>query len=244
MNLVAARHRALLGVLVCASGVASSLARALPAGAGEPMPPPALDQLDEDHEDDAGASPAKSGFVLDRNPTWAVGLDGYAGIAAQFADASRSHALAGGLVRLRWRYIQVGGSYERTDYVKEEWHLLGVHAGAFVPFTRWVDFEFAVGGASRRYASSDVRYGPSGYSYAVPALTLRAGVSDRSSERLFGARLGVHLVAAVDVESPAASYQYRISETSIVSGTTNLGGTSVALVMSLGLDVGGPPEKH
>ncbi|HEY8946566.1 MAG TPA: hypothetical protein VIM73_20080 [Polyangiaceae bacterium] len=184
--------------------------------------------------------------VLERNPGWSIGIDAYAGFAVvSTADGGYSHALVGGLSRFQWHYLQFGGFIETTDGGEHHWRSIGGFAGAFIPFRHWVDFEFAAGVASRRYREDSSRYGPDGYEATSPALTLRAGFSDRSIDGLFGLRLGGHLAAAFDLERHERSWRYEFEtsdgELRTVAGSTKVGGFSVGLAVTAGFDIGKKP---
>jgi hypothetical protein len=66
---------------------------------------------------------------------------------------------------------------------------------------------------------------------------LRFGVSDRSSERIFAARLGAALVAQIDVAEKNAHWEYQLQGRTVLEGNTTFGGISIGMVMSLGFDL-------
>ena len=56
---------------------------------------------------------------LDPEPGWGVGLEAYAGLTLLVTrDEDYAHGFAGGLTRLRWWYLQVGGYVETSDRVE------------------------------------------------------------------------------------------------------------------------------
>lgn len=212
-------------------------ASAQPAGAE----PPEVDYGDSDEF--GGAVPLPLSPRFDDAPGWSIGLDAYAGFAViSTNDGGYAHGLVGGISRFQWRYLQVGGFLEVTDGGEHHWRSIGGFAGAFVPFRNWVDFEFAAGIASRTYRDDSFRYGPDGYEATTPALTLRAGFSDRSIDGLFGLRLGAHIAAAFDFKRENRPWQYDFEtsdgEIRSVSGTTRAGGFSIGLAMTAGFDIG------
>jgi hypothetical protein len=181
--------------------------------------------------------------ILDPNPGWAVGADVYGGIAAQFgSDEALAHSFAGGDIKFHWHYLQVGAFAEITDVVIDQWHTLGGMAGLYAPYSRWVDFDASLGLARRRYTDTDPRYGPGGYALTNTLLVWRLGVSDRSSESLFGGRVGAQLVGSIDLQRHDAPWRQVLNADSddptIVQGVTPLGGVSVGLLMAVGFDVG------
>lgn len=181
--------------------------------------------------------------ALDRAPGWSIGLDAYAGLAVlSTRDGALSHAVFGGLSRFQWQYFQAGGLIEVSDPGEGQWRSIGGFVGAFVPFRHWVDFEFAGGLAARTYRDTSLRYGPDGYEATTPALTLRAGFSDRSSNELFGMRLGGHLAAAFDLTRHERPWTYDFEsttgETRSLQGQTRVGGFSLGLAVTAGFDIG------
>ena len=120
-----------------------------------------------------------------------VSLGPYGGLALH--DTARggvAHLFAGAVGRLRINYVELGGNIEVSDRVQESWRLLGGFVGGYIPFENWVDLELAVGAGVRHYLNPDQRYGTGGFDVKVPAITLRAGFSDRLGEGIFGLRLG------------------------------------------------------
>jgi hypothetical protein len=185
------------------------------------------------------SGPAK--LALEAAPGLALGLGAYGGLALLMTRAEKQpHAVVGVLSRARYGYFELGAVIEVSDHAQDQWRSLGAFAGAWLPYRNWVDFELAAGVATRRYSSSDPRYGAGGYELSTPALTLRLGVSDRSSEGLFGARLGGEIVAALDLRQRQARWRYESSdpEAAVIRGVTPVGGFSLGLALSTGFDVG------
>ncbi len=184
---------------------------------------------------------------LDPAPGISFGLGAYGGFAVHTTrDSSRSHGIAGALARLRASYFQLGAVLELSDTAEDRWRSLGGFAGVWLPFRNWVDLEFDVGAASRRYLTSNRRYGPGGYDIGLPALTFRAGVSDRSSEGILGARLGCDLLASFDLDRKRASWNYVVEAEDgprAYSGRSRLGGFTWGLVLTAAFDVGIKPRR-
>jgi hypothetical protein len=156
----------------------------------------------------------------------------------------------GGLLRIRYQYVQIGGSIETTDHgqsdlleTEEAWRTYQGFAGVVLPFERWIDVDASIGYAVRRFSNPDPIYGPSGLDVGGPAIAWRFGISDRFGERRFGARLGAALVSTIDLQSISAPYERRYllvgGGIGATRGTTDLGGVSLALVVSGGLELGG-----
>jgi hypothetical protein len=152
-----------------------------------------------------------------------------------------AHALVGGLARVRWGYIQAGGTAEMTDTLEDRWRAFGGFAGVWLPFDNWVDMQASLGAGARIYSNSDARYGPGGYELSSPVINLRMGVSDRSSEGRFGGRVGAEFVAAFDLRRHSPGWRYESPVLGgppvVVTGVTEVGGFSFGIVMTLGFDV-------
>jgi hypothetical protein len=204
-------------------------------------PPPALAPARTAEELWAPTEAKPTGTRLEAPPGFSIGLGAYGGLALLMTrDAKRPHALAGLLSRARYGYAELGAVIELSDRAPEEWRSLGGFVGAWLPYRNWVDFELAAGFAFRRYLNSDPRYGSGGYQGSSPALTLRLGVSDRSSEGLLGARIGAEILAAFDVRRRDAGWQYQLEgdgRTEIITGSTPMSGFSIGLALSTGFDV-------
>lgn len=184
---------------------------------------------------------ALTGVRLEPKPGFSLGLGAYGGLALLMTrDGRHPHTLAGLLSRARYGYFELGAVLELTDQAPEQWRSVGGFVGAWLPYRNWVDFELAAGIAVRRHLNASPRYGPGGYDLQSPAFTLRLGVSDRTSESLFGARLGGELVAALDLEKREAEWEYQLgsdADPGVVRGITPVSGFSLGLVLSTGFDV-------
>ncbi|HET9956887.1 MAG TPA: hypothetical protein VFQ61_20465 [Polyangiaceae bacterium] len=209
-----------------------------------PEPPSATYEEEEDPGRGmrAGALPELEEIRLAKPEGVAFGLDGYGGIAVLSRQSTgASHAYLGGLARVRVGYLQFGGSFEQSDVVDNEWRTIGGFVGAFFPFHNWVDFDAAVGFASRRHASSDGRYGPDGYNISMPAMTLRFGVSDRTSESLSGVRVGAYLMTTIDLKQRRVPWSFSIENSSgeevVTTGSSRVGGFSIGGAFALGFDI-------
>jgi len=187
----------------------------------------------------AGQAPRRlTGVHIDRHSGWSVGLEGYAGLTTlSTSEGTRGHALAGGISRARFGYLELGGVFEVSDEAGERWRHFGGFAGGYLPLTNWVDFDATLGVVGRNYVSTDKRYGPSGLSVQVPALTLRLGLSDRTTEGLIGPRLGAALLFSFDLKHRDVPWSYNLLDASSIGGATRFGGVTAGLVMSFGFDV-------
>jgi hypothetical protein len=210
-------------------------------------------------EDEALPAPSRP-FVpaLARPPGLGAALEGYAGIALLMGPgATRSRSLIGGLLRFRYRYFQLAGVAEVTDtgqaaalneQLEESWRSLGVLAGAWLPFDRWIDVDAAIGYVDRRFYNPDRIYGPRGMNTGGPAIAWRFGISDRYGEKKLGARLGAALLGTIDLQSQSAPFERRYllfgGGESVTRGTTDVGGVSIALVVQGGLELGGGARSN
>jgi hypothetical protein len=211
-------------------------------------------QAPDDEDVDEPDQPAPTFIGYHPEPSkFGLGLEGYAGIAGQFtSEADRAHGLLGVLLRARLHYFQIGGTFEVTDSGRsaslgenriEHWRAIGGFVGGFFPFRDWVDFDGAIGVSQRAYINDDPIYGPGGFTKGLTELTLRFGVSDRMSHKLFAARLGAALALGFDLGRQNAGWQREYltatGDTARTTGSTSLGGVSVGLVVGAGLEFGG-----
>jgi len=205
---------------------------------------PARAQLEVAEDDDVASS--EPGF----SPRFAafrgggINLQGYGGMVAyQCAGAIWGHAVAGGTLRARFGYLEIGGFYEASDRIEQgSWTAFGGFAGAYLPFDDWVDFEATLGVGSRTHREEEVRYGPNGYAWSTPALVLRLSVSDRSSESIAGVRVGLEFFAMMDLKRHAVPWRLVYERGDgipplVYSGVTDVGGTSAGLAFTLGFDL-------
>jgi hypothetical protein len=205
-------------------------------------------------EDDSLAAPPRPSFMpaLARPPGFGAALEGYAGISLLTGPGNtRSRSLIGGLLRFRYLYGQLTGIVEVSDsgqanaldeQREESWRSLGVLAGAWLPFERWIDVDAAVGYVDRRFSNPSPIYGPGGMNIGGPALAWRLGLSDRFREKKLGARLGAALLGTIDLQSLSAPFERRFlipGGEGVTRGTTGVGGFSIALVVQGGLELGG-----
>jgi hypothetical protein len=182
-----------------------------------------------------------------------VGLEGYGGLALLVGPGpTRSRAVVGGLLRLRYHYFQMGGSIEVSDsaqseMVREEehWRTIQGFAGAFLPFDHFVDIDASIGYAQRTYMNSDPDYGPDGLRVKSSALALRFGISDRTSNKVAAARLGAALLGTIDIGGLSVPYERQTVDASgtvaTTRGTTDVGGFSLALIVTGAFELGGRP---
>jgi hypothetical protein len=198
---------------------------------------------------DAGAlvqEPVLVEIEFEDHPGWAVGLEAYAGLSALFGTDTRgAYSLAGGTLRGRYRYYELGAFFEATDTLSGggDWQNVGGFAGAWLPYRNWVDFELALRVGARRYSDSDLRFGSNGYELWSPGLGLVLGVSDRASKSTWGGRIGSQLIATYDLKQRDRPWQLtsidpNTGDQSVASGTSHVGGFSVQLVVTLGFDAG------
>lgn len=208
----------------------------------------AVELLETSVEEETTDAPVpKEWLHVETSPGWAVGLDAFGGIAVlTTSETLIGHDFAGALARIRWRYLQAGATFEITDAIAEgrlvddsQWRAIGGFVGGFLPFRGWVDFELDGGLSSRTYMNPDTRYGPKGYKFSIPALTLRLGVSDRSSSvDRFAIRIGAQLVGAIDLKRYSADWTYVLFAKEF-TGTIHVGGVSAGLMLVVGFDVAG-----
>jgi hypothetical protein len=196
--------------------------------------------------------PRGPGLHLDTPAKFGVGLEGYAGILAQFTGGEdRAHGFIGGLLRARFHYFEIGGTFEVTDSGEasalleesvEHWRAIGGFAGAFLPFYHWADIEAAVGVSARKYTNPSTIYGAGGLNETLPTLTFRFGVSDRLTNKLVGPRLGAALALGIDLGRTDVEWrrEYSIAGGGIgeIKGLTALGGVSIGLVVGAGFELG------
>ncbi len=182
-------------------------------------------------------TPRITGIHLDLKSGWSVGLEGYAGLTTfSNSEGTKGRAITGGLTRVRWQYVEIGAAVEASDYDRDRWRKFGGFAGAYFPFTNWVDIDATLGLGMRNYATSDLRYGPSGAAVSVPSLTLRLGLSDRPFSTLIGPRIGAALLVGVDLSRRDVAWSYEVAGMTI-EGVTRFGGITAGLVMNFGFDV-------
>jgi hypothetical protein len=190
-------------------------------------------------------------IVLGPPSPWAVSLEGYGGLLVQATSGEdRSHAFGGSQLRLRFHYLQAGAFIDTTDSgesrglretTQEHFRTLGGFAGAWLPFTHWIDVDASVGVGSRLYLNPIPLYGPDGMRETMTAITFRFGASDRSSEGVFGARAGAALVGSIDLEPRDVLFHRRylradgtVAET---TGTTPIGGVSIGVLITAGFEL-------
>lgn len=205
-------------------------------------------------EDESTPEPSRPFLpALARPPGFGAALEGYAGVALLAGPGdTRSRTVLGGLLRFRYRYVQLAGLAEISDsgqadalneQHEEHWRSLGVLAGAWLPFDRWIDVDAAVGYVDRRFYNPDRIYGPEGMDAGGAAIGWRFGISDRFREKKLGTRLGAALVGTIDLQSPSAPFERRFlifgGGEGVSRGTTDVGGVSIALVIQGGLELGG-----
>jgi len=230
--------------LVSGNGVAHA---SEPASGGGPPP--------EEVVDEEVAAPADAPLRLDPPPNFGFGIEGYAGIAAQITSGEdRAHALVGALARLRYHYVQLGGTFESTDSGQaddlgenrlERWRAFGGFVGVMLPYHHWVDLDASLGVSARNYANSSPIYGDHGLSKTLTALSFRIGVSDRMTHKLAAPRIGAAIAFTADLSHTDAEWHRQIlsgGSVTDVTGTVNLGGFSIALLVSAGFELGARPH--
>ena len=179
-----------------------------------------------------------TGYHLKSSPGISIGLESYAGLAVMSdSDASRGHAIAGGLSRLRISNLEMGAGLEVSDLALVRWRQVGGFIGAYLPLVNWVDVDATMGLAQRVYLNGDDRYGPGGLDLRSPTLTFRLGFSNRLIDEQLGLRLGAAVLVDADLKHQQASWQYVQQGQPTVGGTTSAGGYSVGLAVCVGFDV-------
>lgn len=201
--------------------------------------------------DDAVALPSppvRQPIYLESKPGWAVELAARGGVGALAgADSRGAFVFGGGLLRGRYKHYELGAFFSKSDVAESGGGFthFGGFAGAWLPYHNWVDFEIAAAFGSRRFEDTDPRYGPGGYSFGMPALSLILGVSDRARAGKVGGRVGGQLEVTGDLgqKDRAWSFSEEVAPGEIVEtkGVTHVGGLSVALVFSIALDYGEDP---
>lgn len=202
------------------------------------------------------AASLASDSLLELDPTrrWSVLVEGFGGLGVlKTKDGTEAHSFGGGMGRFRIWYFQAGGYAEVTDRENYDSRAFGGVVGAYFPFRtrhlgpsgllgKWVDLDAVLGFGVRTYTSRDARYGAGGFEESTPVGSLRLGVSDRSGSGTLAARFGAHLLASLDfapqTRSWQVSYESESGEGDEFSGRTHIGGYSIGMALSLGLDVG------
>jgi hypothetical protein len=181
---------------------------------------------------------AAPGLDVDPPPSFSVVLDGHVGMGVTTAGPSiGATGIAGGSLRLRLSYAQLGVLAEAEQFpVEDSRHVAGV-AGAHVPFHGWIDLDVFGGIGRRTHSSDDRRYGSDGYRVVTPTAMLRVGISDRHGG-LLGGRVGAALDLSADLKSEEVPWTYgRDSPDGGVSGVSLIGGFRVGMLLSMSLDL-------
>jgi hypothetical protein len=185
------------------------------------------------------APPERVAPSLADPPSFTLGLLPYVGLGMLVAhDGTESYVVGGGSARVTFGQVMIGGFGEAS--VLPDYYLgyLGGFAGAYLPFRSWVDLDVAVGFGARTYLNRARESYLGDYRVTLPAGTLRLGVSDRAGEVL-GVRLGGGLVTSVDLDPQQRTW--RIAPSDIdpegSSGTRHFGSFTLALVLTVGLDI-------
>lgn len=185
---------------------------------------------------------------LVQEPGWFGGLEGYGGILALGAsDTREAYGFLGSQVRFRYNYYELGAFLEFSDSQADKYRAFGGFLGAWLPFRGWVDFELAASVGARNYDSSDARYGADGYDVSSPTLGLRLGVSDRtSSYSAVAGRIGGQILFNVDLNPSDEPWSEELTRDGVPitqSGSTRVGGYTLALALVLGFDIGKPIKQ-
>ena len=190
------------------------------------------------------SSPARGeppGPVLAPAP-WSLALDAVAGNGVLFTGSrDDAHPVLGGLLRARFRALEVGGYGEWTPHEVGDAHDFGALAGAFLPYRRWLDFELAGTFGQRVFANADTRYGAHGLSLQETTVGARAGVSARAGS-LFAVRVGAMLAIVSGVTTHDVPFVWAADDAGslVVRGSRRIGGTDVMLLFTVGVDVTPP----
>jgi hypothetical protein len=181
---------------------------------------------------------------------WGGVLEAYGGILVHRVGGElSSHAAVGGAARLRYGLLTLGAFHEVSDLVERgRWKSSGGFGGVHVPFTNWVDIDAVVGGGLRTHEDDELRYGPNGYTWTTPTLLFRLAVSDRTGDALVAARVGAELFASFDLHRGKQAWRYEFATTEgveprVVSGETDVGGYSIGIAVTLGLDFAEPTSS-
>jgi hypothetical protein len=234
--------RLLLVALLC-----SVVVHARPAAASDPS---GRDDVDDDELEELSRVEPWAPRVGAPRP-FSVGLDAYGGLSLLFKEGDDGgRAIGGGLLRLSYWYLQMGGTLETSNTgeatalrapKQERWVAAGGFVGALVPFHHWIDLEATVGVVSRTYSNSSQIYGPDGFTVTGPSITWRFGISARSGERTLGARVGGGFWGAIDTVTHDPQWQRTFAfpgeEVKTVTGTTPVGGGTFGLYVSVGFEV-------
>ena len=149
-----------------------------------------------------------------------------------------SYLLGGGLLRVRIHYLWLGAYLEGAGLPDTYSVGYGGAVGAFVPYWRWVDVDAALTLGVRTYSTMSRLNYLGHYSTSTPALGARVGVSDRAGE-FVGVRVGAHIAATLDLDRKEK--EWHVAPTpqnpSGSSGTTQFGGFSFTVAVSIGLDL-------
>jgi hypothetical protein len=175
---------------------------------------------------------------------WSSVIDGFVGLGLNMtSEADESHGIVGGSTRFRIGYFELGALAEYADFGADAGNSHATQVaglvGAFLPFNYWADIEAALGVGRRSYVNTNPIFGTGGYKKDPATLDLRLGVSDRMGTVL-GGRLGAQLFASFDLDR--WNVPFRIEPTregeQDQTGTRRVGGFSVGMLMTVGLDVG------
>jgi hypothetical protein len=182
---------------------------------------------------------------LVENPGWFGGLEGYGGLLALgAADTREAYAFLGSQVRFRYDYYELGAFLEFSDRQADDYRAFGGFLGAWLPFRGWVDFEAALSVGARTYTSNDSRYGADGYDVSSPTLGLRLGVFDRtSSYSAVAGRIGGQILFNLDLNPSDEPWSHELTRDGVPiteSGSTRVGGYTLALALVIGFDIGKP----
>jgi hypothetical protein len=194
---------------------------------------------------------AEEGIALGPPSPWAGSLEAYGGLLLQATSGGdRPHAFGGLQLRARHHYLQAGAFIDTTDSgeasalretTQEHFRTLGGFVGVWLPYTNWVDVDASVGAGSRLYRNPSSLYGPDGMRETTTAILFRLGVSDRSSEGVFGVRAGAALVASVDLSPRDVTFTRKFTRQDGTpgesTGTTPIGGVSIGLLITAGFEL-------
>lgn len=182
--------------------------------------------------------PRSTAIAIDPSMQLALGLEGYTGPSIiHQKEGFLGQWGTGGLIRGTISVVQLGCALETASGLRRGWDSAVFFAGAWLPFTNWVDVEGTLGFGRRRHENLDTRLGPHGATVSLPSAMMRLGISDRSGMGLFGARLGAALLADLDLRRKDVPWEYEVSENRSAGGTMGFGGFSVSMVVNVGLDV-------
>jgi len=224
------------------------------AGGTAVATPPNEFRAEDESPDNAGQQDPEARQIRIGPPSMlSAGIGAHAGIFNQWVvSESRAHGLIGGDLYLRYFYVEARAFLELSDsgeapglfeVAQESSRTAGGALGAWLPIEGSIDGHASLGYAVREFVNPSELYGPSGLSAKTHVLELRIGITDRSTERLLGARVGAWIVSTMDMDPHDATWRRTFlrgdGTTGTTTGTTRIGGFSLGLAISAAFEIGG-----